>query len=81
MNKARPTPQQPSHLGMLEITRVTREAFPLSFGEEGYTSIGALVDQHISNELAAGNELQTLTLHLADESRAALCNFYMGARA
>ena len=68
--------QKIAHLGMIETTRVVRDAQPITFGQDGICSLGALLDSHIVAELEAGHELQSVQLHFAEESRERLADFY-----
>lgn len=63
------------HLGMIEIARVVRDTIPIQSGP-GHATIGNLVDEMLVESFRVGEEMQTVTVHLAEESRAALAAMY-----
>lgn len=67
-----------NHLGMIETVKVVREMTPLTTGPDGYHSIGAFIDEHLHNAIKSGVELQSITLHLADEKWGDIVRFYGG---
>jgi len=54
-------------MGMMEVTRVVRESIPLQADYNGCT-YGQMVDSYIAMCIGNGDELSSVTIHIAEEA-------------
>lgn len=64
---------------MLETVKIVRDVTPIEMDCGGYhQSLGAVIDEHIAKQVEAGIEMQSFTMHLAEEAWPQIARFYSG---